>query len=164
MPTRRKTPVWRSLVRGAAYQLIRADLFAALKGGGSSFGIVTAYTLETHPLDHKVCSTLNCLISMLTDQVWGGNYIFTHQQTPQVLEALRNFVDTYPDDKAAIICTYEHAAFISTWIMFLFYDGPSPPEGVFDNFTAIGPTPDTTKTFDTYYDLVCYLPSARVLD
>jgi hypothetical protein len=37
--------------------------------------------------------------------------------------------------------------------MFLFYDGPEPPQGVFDRFKAIGPT-ETTKTWDSYYDLV----------
>lgn len=37
--------------------------------------------------------------------------------------------------------------------MFLFYDGPEPPKGVFDNFTALNPT-DTTKTWDSYNDLV----------
>jgi hypothetical protein len=50
--------------------------------------------------------------------------------------------------------TAEHALVLNTWIMFLFYDGPEPPEGVFDNFTAIHPI-ETTKTWDTYYDLVC---------
>lgn len=30
------------------------DLFATLKGGGNSFGIVTAYTLETHPMEQDV--------------------------------------------------------------------------------------------------------------
>ena len=30
------------------------DLFAALKGGGNNFGIVTAYTLETHPMEQDV--------------------------------------------------------------------------------------------------------------
>ncbi|KAH3257571.1 hypothetical protein KXW23_008827 [Aspergillus fumigatus] len=114
------------------------DLFAALKGGGNNFGIVTAYTLQTHPQDHKV---------------WGGNYIFTADKTPQVLSALRDFTEHYPDDKAAIIVTCEHGLLIHTWIMFLFYDGPEPPEGVFINFTAIGPT-DTTKTWDSYYDLL----------
>lgn len=114
------------------------DLFAALKGGGNNFGIVTAYTLQTHPQDHKV---------------WGGNYIFTADKTPQVLSALRDFTEHYPDDKAAIIVTCEHGLLIHTWIMFLFYDGPEPPEGVFTNFTAIGPT-DTTKTWDSYYDLL----------
>ncbi|GIK04265.1 hypothetical protein Aspvir_008344 [Aspergillus viridinutans] len=114
------------------------DLFAALKGGGNNFGIVTAYTLQTHPQDHKV---------------WGGNYIFTADKTPQVLSALRDFTEHYPDDKAAIIVTCEHGLLINTWIMFLFYDGPKPPEGVFTNSTAIGPT-DTTKTWDSYYDLL----------
>ncbi|PYH94157.1 FAD dependent oxidoreductase [Aspergillus ellipticus CBS 707.79] len=114
------------------------DLFASLKGGGNNFGIVTAYTLQTHPQDHKV---------------WGGNYIFGSNKTPQVLAAVRDFVEYYPDDKAAIIVTAEHAALIDTWIMFLFYDGPTPPQGVFDNFTAINPI-DTTKTWDSYYDLL----------
>ena len=31
-----------------------ADLFMSLKGGGNNFGIVTAYTLQTHPQDHEV--------------------------------------------------------------------------------------------------------------
>lgn len=115
-----------------------SDLFAALKGGGNNFGIVTAYTLQTHPMDHKV---------------WGGNYIFTADQTADVLEAVRDFTENYPDDKAAIIVTSEHAALINTWIMFLFYDGPEPPQGVFDRFKALNPT-DTTKTWDTYYDLL----------
>ncbi|PWY78076.1 putative FAD dependent oxidoreductase [Aspergillus sclerotioniger CBS 115572] len=114
------------------------DLFTSLKGGGNNFGIVTAYTLQTHPQDHKV---------------WGGNYVFASDKGPQILEALRDFVEYCPDDKAAIILTAECAAFLDTWIMFLFYDGPKPPQGVFDNFTAIGPL-DATKTWNRYYDLL----------
>lgn len=56
MPTRR-----RILVNRAEYTILlekKIDmgihLFAALKGGGNNFGIVTAYTLQTHPQDHKV--------------------------------------------------------------------------------------------------------------
>lgn len=116
------------------------DLFAVLKGGGSNFGIVTSYTLETHPIG----------------KVWGGNYIFKASQTAEVLEAVRDFTDNYPDDKAAVIVTAEHAALLNTWIMFLFYDGPEPPEGVFDKFKALEPV-DTTKTWDSYYDLVSIL-------
>jgi hypothetical protein len=74
-----------------------------------------------------------------------------------MLAAIRNFTAHYPDDKAAIIATTEHTALLSLWILFLFYDGPSPPEGVFDSFKAIGPELDTTKTWDSYYDLVCLL-------
>lgn len=94
--------------------------------------------MQTHPQDHKV---------------WGGNYVFTSDKTPQLLTALRNFVDEYPDDKAAIILTSEHGLVIDFWIMFVFYDGPEPPAGVFDEFTAIEHT-STAKTWDTYYDLL----------
>lgn len=115
------------------------DLFASLKGGGNNLGVVTAYTMETHPID----------------QVWGGNFVYTKDKTPQVLTALRNFVDNYPDDKAAIILTAEHGVIgvVDFWIMFLFYDGPEPPAGVFDEFKAIDHT-STTKTWDSYYDLL----------
>jgi len=75
------------------------------------------------------------------------------------LQAVRDFTEYYPDDKAAVIVTADHAALINTWIMFLFYDGPEPPKGVFDNFTALNPI-DTTKTWDSYNDLVRPLKSS----
>ncbi|KAL4943461.1 hypothetical protein BDV06DRAFT_234678 [Aspergillus oleicola] len=114
-----------------------SDLFLSLKGGGNNLGIVTTYKLKTHPIS----------------KVWGGNYIFDASQTPEVLQAVRDFTEYYPDDKAAIIVTTNRALVVNTWIMFLFYDGPEPPAGVFDNFTALDPT-GTTKTWDSYYDLL----------
>lgn len=39
--------------------------------------------------------------------------------------------------------------------MFLFYDGPSPPKGVFDMFLNIGPISNNCKT-RSYYDLLSY--------
>jgi hypothetical protein len=33
----------------------------------------------------------------------------------------------YPDDKAAIIVTFERSLVIDLCILFLFYDGPEPP-------------------------------------
>lgn len=39
--------------------------------------------------------------------------------------------------------------------MFLFYDGPTPPPGVFDIFTDIGPLVNNCKT-RSYYDLLTY--------
>jgi hypothetical protein len=110
----------------------------SLKGGGNNFGVVTAYTMQTHPQDHKV---------------WGGNYVYTADKAPEILTAVRNFTDEYPDDKAAIIVTFERSLVIDLCILFLFYDGPEPPSGVFDEFTAIEHT-STTKTWDTYYDLL----------
>ncbi|OKL61452.1 hypothetical protein UA08_03482 [Talaromyces atroroseus] len=115
------------------------DLFAALKGGGNNFGIVTQYTLQTHPI---------------SNQVWGGVWTFSYESSSQVLQAIRDFTEYYPDDKAAIIPTCEHTALFTTWFVFAFYDGPTPPDGIFNNFTDIGPLTDTTQTFDSYYDLL----------
>ncbi|KAL5352265.1 hypothetical protein ACLOAV_002212 [Pseudogymnoascus australis] len=114
------------------------DLFASLKGGGNNFGIVTAFTLKTHPQAHKV---------------WGGNYIFDASKTDEVLEAIRDFTEYNLDDKAAIIATADRSALLDTWILFFFYDGLEPPAGVFDNFTHIGPILKTTQT-RSYLELV----------
>ncbi|KAL4791341.1 hypothetical protein BDV19DRAFT_401447 [Aspergillus venezuelensis] len=114
-----------------------SDLFFSLKGGGNNLGIITSYKLKTHPIS----------------KVWGGNYIIDASKTPEVLQAVRDFTEYYPDDKAAIIMTTNRALVVNTWIMFLFYDGPEPPASVFENFTALNPI-DTTKTWDSYYDLL----------
>jgi hypothetical protein len=65
-----------------------------------------------------------------------------------MLAAVRDFTEYYPDEKAAIIMTAELTTLgaIDIWLMFLFYDGPNPPAGVFDNFTAIGPISNDCKT------------------
>jgi hypothetical protein len=74
-----------------------------------------------------------------------------------MLAAVQDFTEHYPDEKAALIMTAELTIFgaVDTWIMFLFYDGPTPPAGVFDNFTAIGPFSNNCKTH-SYYDLFTY--------
>ncbi|KAF2789654.1 FAD-binding domain-containing protein [Melanomma pulvis-pyrius CBS 109.77] len=117
------------------------DLYKALKGGGNNYGIVTAYTMVAHP----------------QGQIWGGNLVFTADKAPQMLAAVRNFTENYPDEKAGIIMTAEMTALgaIDIWIMFLFYDGPTPPAGVFDIFTSIGPFVNNCKT-RSYYDLLTY--------
>jgi hypothetical protein len=73
----------------------------------------------------------------------------------QLLTAVRDFVEYYPDDKAAIIVTHEItlSSLLNVWIIFLFYDGPEPPPGTFDNITNIGPILNTCTT-TTYYDFV----------
>ncbi|KAF1842341.1 FAD-binding domain-containing protein [Cucurbitaria berberidis CBS 394.84] len=117
------------------------DLYKALKGGGNNYGIVTAYTMVAHPIG----------------QIWGGNLMFSGDKAPQMLAAVRNFTENYPDEKAGIIMTAELTALgaVDIWIMFLFYDGPTPPPGVFDMFTNIGPIVNNCKT-RSYYDLLKY--------
>jgi hypothetical protein len=61
--------------------------------------------------------------------------------TDKLLSAQRDFTEYYPYEKSGIIMTIELTLLgaVDLWIMFLFFDGPTPPSGVFINFTDIGP-------------------------
>ncbi|EFQ32572.1 FAD binding domain-containing protein [Colletotrichum graminicola M1.001] len=109
------------------------DLLAAIKGGGNAFGIVTNYVLRAHPIG----------------QIWGGNLIFSSgDKTDEILTAIRDFTENYTDPKAAIIATSELTLLngVNLWILFLFYDGPEPPSGIFDGFLNAKPTINNCKT------------------
>ncbi|KAL7623129.1 hypothetical protein AAE478_006810 [Parahypoxylon ruwenzoriense] len=110
------------------------DLWMALKGGGNSFGIVTSFLLQAYP----------------QGDIWGGNLEFeaTPEKTAALLIAIRNFTENYSDGKAGIIMTAERTlgTLLDIWVLFLYYNGPEPPQGVFDSFLAIRPTINTCKT------------------
>ncbi|KAI0206172.1 FAD binding domain-containing protein [Astrocystis sublimbata] len=111
------------------------DLFMALKGGGNNYGIVTSYLLQAYP----------------QGDVWGGNLIFdaTPEVTEAMLAAVRDFTENYDDEKAGIIVTAERtlATLVDIWVIFLYYNGPEPPEKVFEKFFAISKFKiNTTKT------------------
>ncbi|KAI1369390.1 hypothetical protein F5Y08DRAFT_334799 [Xylaria arbuscula] len=112
-----------------------ADLARALRGGGNNFGIVTTYTLQTYR----------------QADIWGGNVIFLHtdEVASNLLKAVRDFTEYNTDPRAAVIVTAERSTglvipelidieLLDTWILFLFYDGPSPPADLFRNFTEAG--------------------------
>ncbi|KAI0468860.1 FAD-binding domain-containing protein [Xylaria cf. heliscus] len=61
------------------------DLFWALKGGSSNFGIVTNFVAKTYPIY----------------QVWGGIQVFTNDQMPAVLQALYQYQTTPNKDPYA---------------------------------------------------------------
>ena len=109
------------------------DLHQALQGGGSSFGVVTSFTLNTFPQDH---------------QIWGGTRSYTAAQTPKMLAAIREFTENYPDPKAGIIPTSESTAsgLLNLWVVFFFYDGPNPPAKAFELFNKIPHTLSDTQT------------------
>ncbi|KAI9045945.1 FAD-binding domain-containing protein [Aspergillus affinis] len=116
-----------------------ADLFGVLGGGGNNFGIITSYKLQTQPLDHKV---------------WGGEFIYMNNtHADHIMQAIRDFAEYYPDPKAGIIATTQYTPTLQSWIIFTFYDGPQPPKGVFDNFTALHPK-EVTKAWDSYDELL----------
>lgn len=109
-------------------------LFRALKGGGNNFGIVTSFTVQAHK----------------QGDIYGGVMVFPHSEETdaKILKAIQDFTLYNDDDKAAVIPTAERAGggLVDTWIMFVFYDGPEPPEHVFKNFTEISHIVDSRKT------------------
>ncbi|EMD58371.1 hypothetical protein GGP41_007732 [Bipolaris sorokiniana] len=119
------------------------DLFVALKGGGNNFGVVTNYKLQARRQGN----------------VWGGNlvYLRTPKKDAELLQAVRDWTEYNEDDKAAVIVTAERTNIniIDSWIIFLFYDGATPPPGLFKNFTDVNPLLDTTRT-RTYADLMAF--------
>ncbi|KAI0043439.1 FAD-binding domain-containing protein [Auriscalpium vulgare] len=99
-----------------------ADLWFALRGGGNNFGIVTKFTLKSYPQ---------------TD-VWGGVALYSTQYVDSVNAAAAKFSATAPDKKAVVLPSYSNTPTGAIVIgLLIFYDGPSPPAGIFDDFLAI---------------------------
>jgi hypothetical protein len=118
------------------------DLFFALKGGFNNYGIVTSITLATHP----------------QTEVWGGLITYTEAEIPQVLNATYTFSSTVTDPKAAIITTANFLLGQPGISQLLFYDGPTPPDGIFDDFLAIPAFTTDVSTRD-FISLVQASPS-----
>ena len=55
-----------------------SDLYWALRGGGSNFGIVTNFELNAFPLG----------------KMWGGQRIYTENNFPAILDAIYSFATT----------------------------------------------------------------------
>ncbi|KAJ2917514.1 hypothetical protein MD484_g2939, partial [Candolleomyces efflorescens] len=138
-----------------AYELVKPDgtvstvtegsdseLFFGLKGGLNNFGIVTKFTLKTHPQTN----------------VWGGLITFTKKQIPDVTAATAEFSASVTDPKASIITTYNFVLGAPGISLLLFYDGPTPPAGIFDHFLQIPHFTRDVKT-RTFLDLVKTPPS-----
>ncbi|KAJ7737700.1 FAD-binding domain-containing protein [Mycena metata] len=114
-----------------------ADLFWALKGGGNNFGIVTSFVVRAFP----------------QGQVWGGSVVQTPGQQQAVGAALHQF-DNVSDPRAAAVGNFivKNASTLLTSVT-LFYDGPTPPPGIFDAFLALPTLHSTVKT-RSFLDLV----------
>jgi hypothetical protein len=118
------------------------DLFFALKGGGNQFGIVTRFTMDAFPMG----------------KTWGGYRIFGSKHAPEVFAAVQKLTDTYPDRKAAVIVTIDRLVDREMFIIFFFYDGETPPPGVFCGLEDIKPFHSNTKT-RSYANLVSCTPN-----
>ncbi|KIJ50387.1 hypothetical protein M422DRAFT_777110 [Sphaerobolus stellatus SS14] len=126
-----------------AYELVKPDgtvstvtessdseLFFGLKGGFNNFGVVTKFTMKTYP----------------QTQVWGGLITITGNNIPLVAAAAARFSANTTDPKAGVITTYNFILGAPGISQLLFYDGPTPPAGIFDDFLAI---PYLTKDVST---------------
>ncbi|KAL0954252.1 hypothetical protein HGRIS_005380 [Hohenbuehelia grisea] len=133
-----------------AYELVKPDgtvatvthasdpnLFFGLKGGFNNFGIVTKFTLKTFP----------------QTQVWGGLITYTVDQISAVTAAAEAFSSTVTDPKASMISAINYISPLAILgpvglgvSQLLFYDGPTPPPGIFDAFLSI---PHFTKDVST---------------
>ncbi|KAI9437960.1 FAD-binding domain-containing protein [Lactarius indigo] len=106
------------------------DLWFALRGGGNNFGIVTKLTVKSYP----------------QGQVWGGAIVYGPDQLDAVKNAVAEFTSKVTDTKASLntAFAYTSGGIVSTTL--IFYDGPSRPSGIFDNFLSI---PNQQTNVDT---------------
>lgn len=107
-----------------------SDLFRALKGGGSRFGIVTRFEIEPVRVGRR------------TDEKWyGGIVVYPESSAEALIRAAHKFVETNKDPKAA-------ALFILGYVMrdgrpiasnnaAYFYRGSSLPNDVFGDLLDI---------------------------
>ncbi|KAI0825970.1 FAD-binding domain-containing protein [Irpex lacteus] len=119
------------------------DLLFALKGGYNNFGIVTKFTLKTYP----------------QGQVWGGILVYGGDQLAAVNNSTAKFAAQVKDPKAQIITTYNYIAGFPDVTQLLFYDGPTPPSDIFEDFLAIPSVLSDIKT-RSFLSLVQASPSS----
>ncbi|EIW53224.1 FAD-binding domain-containing protein [Trametes versicolor FP-101664 SS1] len=118
------------------------DLFFGLKGGFNNFGIVTKFNLTTYP----------------QTEVWGGLITITEDQLDKVNAATVKFSQSVTDPKAQILPTYNFLLGQPGISLILFYDFPTPPAGIFDDFLAIPHFTSDVKT-RPFLDLVKAAPA-----
>ncbi|KAG1854013.1 FAD-binding domain-containing protein [Suillus subluteus] len=117
------------------------DLFFALRGGFNNFGIVTTVTVNTHPQSH----------------VWGGLITYAEDQWDAASAAIANYSANVTDPKASIYNAYNYVSGVAVMANMLFYDAPTRPEGIFDEFLSIDAIYEDIST-RTYVDLIQSFP------
>ncbi|KAI9172775.1 FAD-binding, type 2 [Paramyrothecium foliicola] len=112
------------------------DLFFALKGGGNQYAVITEMILKTYDVGQN-------------GRIWGGIRTYTGDKHSELLAAVSRFTANNADPKAALIPTFNFFGVlglnIPAIIVFIFYDGPAPPAGVFDELDAIPSLTDGTR-------------------
>lgn len=118
------------------------DLFFALRGGFNNFGIVTRVTLNTYP----------------QSKVWGGLITYSQDQWEEVSLAIANFGANVTDPKAFVYNSFSYISGVAQVLSILFYDAPTCPDGIFDEFLSIHHL-DTDISTRSYISIIQFLDS-----
>ncbi|KAK5062924.1 hypothetical protein LTR84_005000 [Exophiala bonariae] len=106
-----------------------SDLYKALRGGGSNFGIVTAFHLDAYP----------------NTPMWGGSRICKYDKTPDITRAFMNYASLVEEDsKASVILNllYQNGQWV--WQLDLEYCAPVSDASVMREFMDIPAIEDET--------------------
>jgi len=98
-----------------------AELFFGLKGGLNNFGVVTRFTLN----------------ALQQPAVWAGIITYPQSSVPEFTAALIKFSANNKNAKANISPTSSFVNGSTLVSLIVYYDGPSPPKGLFDDFLKI---------------------------
>ncbi|EIN13665.1 FAD-binding domain-containing protein [Punctularia strigosozonata HHB-11173 SS5] len=126
------------------------DLFFALKGGSNNLGIVTKVVMRAFP----------------QGPIWGGLIFLSSEQYGSVVDATANFAATVTDPKAVVLPSFLYTAGMLASSVILFYDGPTPPPGVFEQFLAIPALSSdiSTRSFLSFFRTLVSPAHRGVLD
>ncbi|GAB0134519.1 hypothetical protein EsDP_00002886 [Epichloe bromicola] len=128
---------WETVTADGSIRYINAteepDLAVAMRGSGSQFGIVTQFTIRTHPIG----------------KIWGGSRIYDASKADQIFEALHNFIpqNVHEQKSAIIVSDVLFLGGANSLLVFYFHDGPEPPSsGPLAAFLKIPSLLDTTAS------------------
>ncbi|KAI0301459.1 FAD dependent oxidoreductase [Russula brevipes] len=123
------------------------DLWFGLKGGLNNYGIVTKFTLKSYP----------------QSDVWGALLSFTGDQVDPAQVPFAKFLARQHDRRAAQLGSFVYSNGSVTFGISLFYDGPEPPSGLYDELLNL---PTTTKSVikGAFTDFISsqFLPTANL--
>ncbi|KAG1744278.1 FAD dependent oxidoreductase [Suillus lakei] len=91
-------------------------------------------------------------------QVWGGRISYAAAQWDAVNTAVAKFVSTVTDPKACVYSTTNYASGVAAVSSILFYDGPTYPDGIFNELLTI-PHFDQDISTRAYSNLIQTLPA-----
>nr|AGK29877.1 FAD-binding protein [Volvariella volvacea] len=125
-----------------------ADLFWALKGGGNNFGIVTKWTMETHPQGAVYTNRLNYKKEYF-GEMQAAIWAYIQKQVPKSHVEIVFEWSVNPAEKE--IDSVIHAN--------IFYDGTVAPADLFKEFTDIEHTSRKEKERCSWFELMESLPN-----